>query len=368
MPGDSQPPPPTAPPAPLAVVEPLAPELVRRTASNATSAHAAATRAAYAGDWRRFVAWCNAHGLTSIPAAPDTVAIYLTWLSEPAPGVVGKKLSTIRRAYASIRVANEAAGHPMPTYKLVSEVLKAVARRVADLKNTASQKRALEIEQVVEACGKLPQTLAGARDRAVLLFGFALAQRRADIAAVRLDDLTWIPEGIDVRIRRSKTDQFGKGHTVAVLREGGPGCPVAAVEAWIKLAPITEGFLVRRLHRLAGVTRSGVTGNTIAAIVKQAAASLGLDPKLYGGHSLRRGYVTTTAKAGYDLDAIMKSTGHRSVEQMRTYIDESVRVQRTPRLFGRSPRLPVEINASEMPSNVIDLEGQRLVRRPRKPS
>jgi site-specific recombinase XerD len=36
------------------------------------------TRRAYAADWRAFTIWCDQHGLPALPAAPETVALYLT--------------------------------------------------------------------------------------------------------------------------------------------------------------------------------------------------------------------------------------------------------------------------------------------------
>jgi len=338
----------------------------QRGAQHAARARSKSTLRAYKGDWERFQAWCRDHGTPSLPAAPIDICAYLTWLSEPTPGVVGHKIATVQRAYAAIRVAHEAAGAPIGTLRPVSDAMRSIARRLAELRVYRVQKKALEVHEVIAAAAKLPDTLEGARDRVVLLFGSAIGQRRADIARVRVEDIEIIPEGFKVTIRMSKTDQTGKGHTVAVIRAKDPrGCPVVAVEAWRRRAEIEDGFLVRRLHRTAGVTRSGVTGATIAAIVKKAAESLGLDPALYGGHSLRRGLVSSAARAGRDLDEIMSTTGHESVEQVRTYIDSSTMVQRAAGrgLFDVSPA--TEINAAEMPAEVIEhpTTGQPLTKK-----
>jgi hypothetical protein len=58
---------------------------------------AQATRAAYAADWRDFEAWCAVHGLRTQPAAPETVALYLSALASS-----GRKVSTVRRRWAAI--------------------------------------------------------------------------------------------------------------------------------------------------------------------------------------------------------------------------------------------------------------------------
>src|SRR5271155_210182 len=45
------------------------------------AAKAPATVRAYAADWRHFTAWCGEHGLSALPATPDTVALYLADLA-----------------------------------------------------------------------------------------------------------------------------------------------------------------------------------------------------------------------------------------------------------------------------------------------
>ena len=57
----------------------------------------------------------------------------------------------------------------------------------------------------------LPQDLSGARDKAILLLGFAGGMRRSEIVALDLADLQLGEEGFAVQIRHSKTDQSGAG-------------------------------------------------------------------------------------------------------------------------------------------------------------
>jgi site-specific recombinase XerD len=75
----------------------------------AREAKSANTRRAYASDWADFAAWCQAHGLTPLPAAPATVALYLTSAAERY------KTSTLGRRLTAISQAHRAADHPSPT-------------------------------------------------------------------------------------------------------------------------------------------------------------------------------------------------------------------------------------------------------------
>jgi integrase len=58
-------------------------------------------------------------------------------------------------------------------------------------------------------------------------------------------------------------------------------------------------------------------------VVKRYAGALGLEAKSFAGHSLRAGLATSAAKAGKSERAIMRQTGHRSVQMVRRYIRDA---------------------------------------------
>jgi site-specific recombinase XerD len=58
------------------------------------------------------------------------------------------------------------------------------------------------------ACGT---GLAGARDRALFLVGFAGAMRRSELVALDVEHVTWTSDGMKLLIVRSKTDAEGEG-------------------------------------------------------------------------------------------------------------------------------------------------------------
>lgn len=67
------------------------------------------TRLSYSGSMRRFEAWCLAHDLSSLPAAPETVAEYIAALYND-----GFKASTIRSNIAGICATHRDAQQPDP--------------------------------------------------------------------------------------------------------------------------------------------------------------------------------------------------------------------------------------------------------------
>ena len=170
----------------------------------------------------------------------------------------------------------------------------------------------------------LPAGLLGLRDRALLLLGFAGALRRSNLAALAVEDLAFTADGLEVTLRRSKTDQEGAGFKVGVPFGSDPAtCPVRAVKAWLEAAQLTAGPLFREVTRHGHVEAAALAGGSIARIVKRSAEAAGLNSATFSGHSLRAGLATAAAKAGKSTHAIMRQTGHKSADMVARYVREA---------------------------------------------
>lgn len=296
----------------LAHLEPLA-EAAR---AYVTASRSERTRDAYRMQWSQFTAWCERAGCASLPAAPETVALYLT-----ARAQEGRKVSTLAQALAAISQAHQMAGHASPrSTPVVREAFKGI-RRVHGA--APSQKAPLLGAQLRAMSRALPSTLAGARDRALLLVGFAGAFRRSELVALEVRDLAFTSEGLTVTLRRSKTDQEGQGRKVGLpYGSAAAVCPVRSLKAWLELAGLGEGPVFRSVDR-HGNLGGALSGRDVARIVKRTAEAAGLEAKDFSGHSLRAGLATSAAKAGKAAHAIMKQTGHRSVAMVQKYIRDA---------------------------------------------
>ncbi|WP_226360826.1 hypothetical protein [Pseudonocardia sp. ICBG1142] len=210
--------------------------------AHAVAARAPRTRLAYAGDWAHFARWCAAAGLESLPAAVDTVRLYLADLEATrTPG--GEAVfspATMGRRLAAIAAVHHDAGHRSPTRDpAVGAVLTGIKRARA---HATHQMRPLLLEDLRTVLadmefGTWPAGLIGARDAAVLLIGFTGALRRSELAALTVADVSFHPvDGLHVRIARSKTDQTGRGATVVLPYGARAGtCPPCAVLRWMGL-------------------------------------------------------------------------------------------------------------------------------------
>ena len=138
-----------------------------------------------------------------------------------------------------------------------------------------------------------------------------------DRADVRITE-----EGVRLTIRRSKTDQEGKGEEVAIRRGHAPEtCAARALDVWLKRRGTAPGPLFRQIVKGGRIRPQRLSVMAVVRAVKGAAARVGLEAADVSGHSLRAGLATSAAKKGASLTQIMKQTRHRSVQTAR----ESVR-------------------------------------------
>lgn len=149
-----------------------------------------------------------------------------------------------------------------------------------------------------------------------------MPRRRSELAALTVADLETNEGGLRVTVRRSKTDQEGKGQIVAILA-GTRLKPVLAVSTWLKAAAITEGPLFRAIDRYGNVLPKPLSTRSIAEIVKKHAKRIGLDAEQFSAHSLRAGFITSAAKSGASLFKTMDVSRHRSVETVRGYVRDA---------------------------------------------
>ena len=278
-------------------------------------ARAQHTKRSYSSDWADFSAWCVARGFDPLPAQPMTVILYVTDLAERC------KVSTITRRLSAISQAHKIAGHESPTVNVqVREVMKGLKRE----KGTAREKRtAILLEDIQAIVDHLPANLLGARDRALLLVGFAGAFRRSELAALDVDDIEFTDDGLVVTVRRSKTDQEGRGEKVGITYGSNLAtCPVRSLKTWIEASGIATGPLFRSIDR-HGRMHDRLSAKAISGIVKRRVKAAGLDPAKYAAHSLRSGMATQADLNGVSLTDIKRQGRWRDDKTVRGYMQRT---------------------------------------------
>ena len=288
-------------------------ELTASVQNYLRSSAAPATIRAYRSDWACFEGWCQTMGAAALPAAPATVATFISSRADRQERAV-----TIERRLAAIAKAHKVAGLESPTRStVVRETMKGIRRTLG----TASTKKdALVTARLLTLLATTGTNLLGARDRAVLSVGFVAGLRRSEIAALDLEDIRFGVRGALMNLKRSKTDQEGAGRGVEIAATGLPTCPVAALRSWIEAAGIEGGPLFRELDRSGTRLQPGRMGaGAVARCVQRLAKKAGMGGD-FGAHSLRSGFATSAIGAGVAREYVMRQGGWNSERIMRGYV------------------------------------------------
>ena len=306
--------------------------LADRAAHYATSARGAGTRRTYRSAWTHFSGWCRDHGREPLGGDPDLSAMYVVRRADD-----GLTVSSIRVALAAIRTAYQLAGVSLdltqPRFRMTLEGV--VRSRGVHPTGQATPAVPETLKRMLAALPS-PDSPLGIRNRAMLLLGFGAALRRSELVALTLGDVQRVAgRGVTVLVRRSKTDQHGRGQQVAIWANPSDplACPAAALERWLALRD-TAPDIARcfgpeardALPLFCGMSKAGrlsgiaLSDKAVARLVKTAAATAGLDAANYSGHSLRAGLATAAGDQGAGLADLMRQARHKSTEVALGYL------------------------------------------------
>lgn len=68
-----------------------------------------------------------------------------------------------------------------------------------------------------------------------------------------------------------------------------------------------------------------LTGESVALILKERAAAVGLDPRDFAAHSLRSGFLTSAAKSGASIFKMKDQSRHESLDVLAGYVRDADR-------------------------------------------
>ena len=295
--------------------------LQEETLLNLQSSKANNTVRAYKSDFNDFGLFCTQNGFKSLPSEPKVVSLYLTYLSTK-----DAKMSTLKRRLVSIGVIHRLKGYYLDTkHPSIIENIMGIKRRKGSIQLSKKPILISSLKNIINAIDEQnKKEIKKLRDRSIILIGFSGGFRRNEIVSLDYDDLDFVPEGLKINLRRSKTDQFGEGFTKALpYFDNSQYCPVVSLKEWIKISKITSGALFRKFSRGSRLSENRLTDQTVALLIKEYLKLIGIETKHYSGHSLRSGFATSAAESGAEERSIMAMTGHKSTEMVRRYIKEA---------------------------------------------
>tara|TARA_B100000902_G_scaffold333826_1_gene332579 strand:- start:139 stop:1095 length:957 start_codon:yes stop_codon:yes gene_type:complete len=295
--------------------------LQEETKLNLKSSKSDNTIRAYKSDFNDFGLFCAKNGFKSLPSEPKIVSLYLTYLSAKET-----KMSTIKRRLVSIGVVHKLKGYYLDTkHPSIIENIMGIKRRKG---STQNGKKPLLISNLKTIINTIDQDkkdeIKKLRDRSIILVGFSGGFRRNEIVSLDYDDLEFVSEGLKITLRKSKTDQYGKGTLKGLpFFDNSNYCPVRSLQEWLNISKIKSGPLFRRFIKGSKISEKRLTDQTVALLIKQYLELAGIDSRNFSGHSLRSGFATSAAESGAEERSIMAMTGHKSTEMVRRYIKEA---------------------------------------------
>lgn len=283
------------------------PELTEEIRAYVRESLSSNTQTAYLSDLNHYESWGGC-----IPSPPEMVAEYIVAHADIL------SVATLARRLAAISKAHRSHALATPTS---TELVKSTVRGLRRIKGTVQrQAQPLIKEDLIMALEATGERLKDVRDRALLLVGFAGGFRRSELVGLACTDVEAVRQGIIVHLRRSKTDQNGKGRKIGIPRARGRWCPVSALEQWLDRSGIIEGALFRPIDRHHRIGMKPLSGEAVCLIVRERVRSAGINPAGYSGHSLRAGLATSAAQAGVSSWKIRQQTGHASDAMLARYI------------------------------------------------
>lgn len=281
------------------------------------AAKADSTRETYAKSYRDFVAWCANTGLDAEHPSEMTVARYLVAIAQKV-----SRATVLLRSSAIMHALREKGQHLNPAHPVLRNTLQGIRRVHREPGRRAMAFMVDDIRRILAICG---DDLRGARDRALILVGFAGAFRCSELVGIDVEHLHWTPARLNILVPASKEDQLGRGEYVIMPRGKDPTtCAMSAMQEWLRLSGITHGPLFRGIPANSNsLLLTRLSGKSVNRIVQDRAMEARLDipeGRYISSHAMRAGFITEAFRAGITDEEIMGHTRHRSLASMRGYV------------------------------------------------
>lgn len=284
----------------------------------------------YDAGWHGWLAWGTNNGLTTRPAHPFYVALYLTHMFLTK----GKK-GSITTAMYGIRWAHHTVGLPSPTdNEMVQLTYEGCIRSCRGQKCKKEPISIDLIKKFVDVYTFPEGNLMDQRFVILSLLSFAGFFRIDELLSVQLKHIKIMSEHMEIFLTHAKTDQHRDGDTVFIAKTGTKYCPVLHVttfftNAGFDLLRDVNAHLIPTLHKTkkghnASKSR-GISYSRAYEIFHENLNKLQINSSDYGLHSYRSGGASEAANNGIS-DRLISKHGRWSSDSARNgYIKDNKR-------------------------------------------
>lgn len=185
--------------------------------------------------------------------------------------------------------------NPCDAYR-VQMCLRGAARILKDIPR---QKLAWMVEFFPAILAAISKDFADVRDWAAFTVGFFGLFRKSELLAIKWRHIVEIPNGVKILVPISKTDPNSRGMWVFLSARVDMLCLVKAIRGllsfWTSPEKADDHFVF--LTARDTCVSKALSASAFVKRIKKWTKFLGLDPKEYSGHSLRRGGATALLRA-----------------------------------------------------------------------
>ena len=274
-------------------------------------AYAPNTLKSYYADANAFVDWCGEENIEPFPLRSESIRAYIETMA------ANYSYASIRRRLSCLRRINKLLGHQDQTQ---TEEVYLTIRRLKRSK-CLDQQQAVGINHklLVKMIEAQTDTLAGIRNKALLSLGYDFLARRSELVALRTSDLEFTKDGaLKGMIRKSKTDQYGRGRLVF-----GSERSAKLLRVWFRKRPKEIEAVFCAINHGQCMDRP-ICDRNVNEIIKKSVVKVKRCERPsdleVSGHSLRVGAAQDLLIKGYDLAAIMRAGGWSNAETVSRYL------------------------------------------------
>lgn len=279
--------------------------------STLNGAYAPNTLKSYYTDTYAFVDWCCDKNIEPFPLSSACTRKYIESMA------ANYSYASIRRRLSCLRRINKLLGHEDYTH---TEEVYLTIRRLKRSKSLEQQQAVgINYALLVKMIDAQPNTLAGVRNKALLSLGYDFLARRSELVALRTTDLEFTQNGaLKGMIRKSKTDQYGRGRLVF-----GSERSAKLLRAWFREKPKEIEAIFCAINHEKCLDRP-ICDRNVNEIIKKSVVKVKRCERPsdleVSGHSLRVGAAQDLLIKGYDLAAIMRAGGWSNAETVSRYL------------------------------------------------
>ena len=290
----------------------------------------ASSQKTYAAGQKHYIDFCNEYDITPLPLDEHKLCQYVAVLA--GKSMASSSIKVYLSAARQLQIGSGGKDPKISEMAQLSQVLKGIQATQAAAQGTGSTNRLPVTPDMLRAIKAVWEGAPLTDDKVMLwgammlcFFGFCRsgeiciptregfdATRNLTFEDISVDDIN-DPKYIQIKLKKAKNDQLGKGALVCLGRTGGELCPVNAVLAWLVRRGNAAGPLFHYANG-APLTQSDFTME-----LRRAVELIGVESQRYSGHSFRAGAATAAANQGIE-DSTIKLLGRWHSSAYQVYI------------------------------------------------